>query len=192
MEFSEFLALARADLQREIGRSSNTLIFKRLLRRKPTYSYVFWMRLTHYFKLHPVYRFTLYFPAAAILRHKRYKYGISIPRDTRIGPGLRILHTGGIVVQRRTVIGRNCLISQGVTLGQIYRGAHAGAPVIGDDVFVGPGAKVIGGVVVGNNVMIGANAVVTRDVPDDAVVAGVPARVISYRGANDCLPPSPG
>ena len=121
----------------------------------------------------------------ATLVHQRYsrRYGISIPFDTEIGEGLYIGHFGGIVVNYRARIGRDCNISHGVTLGQANRGARSGAPVIGDGVYIGPGAKVVGAVTIGNNVAIGANCVVTDDVPDNGVVAGVPGRVISDRGA---------
>jgi serine O-acetyltransferase len=123
--------------------------------------------------------------ATAVMVMARYsrRYGIGIPFDTEIGEGFYIGHFGGIVVNHRARIGRNCTISHGVTLGQTNRGSRAGAPTIGDGVYIGPGAAVIGGIAIGNNVAIGANSVVTDDVPDNAVVAGSPARVISDRGA---------
>ena len=83
----------------------------------------------------------------------------------------------------RAKIGKNCNISQGVTIGQSNRGKRAGVPVIGDSVFIGPGAKIFGAITIGNNVAIGANAVVTSDVPDNAVVAGIPARILSLLGS---------
>jgi serine O-acetyltransferase len=112
-----------------------------------------------------------------------FKFGISIPFTTRIGPGFYIGHFGGIVVSDGAEIGRNCNISQGVTIGASNRGQRAGAPVIGDNVYIGPGAKVIGGIRIGDDVAIGANAVVTHDVPSGSVVAGVPARVVSNEGS---------
>lgn len=80
-------------------------------------------------------------------------------------------------------IGENCNISQGVTIGVVNRGPKAGAPSIGDRVYIGPGAKIIGNIKIGNDVAIGANAVVTKDIPDNAVAVGVPAKVISYEGS---------
>lgn len=70
-------------------------------------------------------------------------YGISIPYNTRIGSGLYIGHFGGIVVNSEAVIGKNCNIHHGVTIGQANRGDKKGYPVIGDRVFIGPGAVVI-------------------------------------------------
>lgn len=79
-------------------------------------------------------------------------------------------------------IGENCNIGQGVTIGIAGRGEKKGVPQIGNKVYIAPGAKIIGKIIIGNNVMIGANSVVTKDVPDNAVVAGVPAKIISYKG----------
>ena len=98
------------------------------------------------------------------------RYGIDIPPSTQVGPGLYINHPGGIVVNSGSVIGANCNLSHEVTLGQANRGARAGLPVVGDGVYIGPGAKIVGAVRVGDDVAIGANAVVTSDVPDHAVV----------------------
>lgn len=117
------------------------------------------------------------------LQHVDHNSGIQIPAATQIGNGFYIGHHGTIVVNGGTVIGRNVNISQGVTLGQANRGEHKGVPTIGDNVYISPGAKIIGAVKVGNNVAIGANAVVTHDVPDNACVAGVPARIISMDGS---------
>ena len=71
-----------------------------------------------------------------------------------------------------------------MTIGQSNRGDRRGVPTIGSRVYIGPGAKIIGNIQIGNNVAIGANAVVTKDVPDNAVVAGIPARIISMDGAD--------
>lgn len=111
------------------------------------------------------------------------RYGISISASTPVGAGLYIGHFGGIHVNHGAVIGDNCNIQQDVTLGKANRGARAGAPVIGNDVFIGAGAKIIGRVVVGDGAAIGANAVVTKDVPPGVAVAGIPARVVSDRGS---------
>lgn len=142
----------------------------------------FWMRLCSV-----LYGKRAYLPlyAVALLRYKHYqfKYGISIPFTTKIGRGFYIGHFGCIVVNPAVVIGKNCNISQGVTIGSANRGENEGCAVIGDGVYIGPGAKIIGHVAIGDNVAIGSNAVVTHDVPTNAVVVGVPAKVISMKGA---------
>jgi hypothetical protein len=104
---------------------------------------------------------------------------------TKIGSGFLISHFDGIGVNAQCVIGKNCNISQGVTLGQANRGKMEGSPIVGDNVYIGPGAKIVGAVSIGDDVAIGANCVVTKDVPDGAVVVGVPGRVISHRGSKD-------
>jgi serine O-acetyltransferase len=113
----------------------------------------------------------------------RIAWGIALPRSARIGPGLYIGHFGGITISRRAVIGRDCNLSQGITIGVSGRGEKSGVPVIGDDVYIAPGACLFGKIVIGNNVKVGANAVIHKDVPDNAVVVMDPGfRIISYAG----------
>jgi serine O-acetyltransferase len=71
-----------------------------------------------------------------------------------------------------------------VTLGKVNRGEKKGYPVIGDNVYIGPGAKIVGKIKIGNHVAIGANCVVTRDIPDHGVVVGIPGEVISFEGSS--------
>lgn len=149
----------------------------------PGFQFVFWLRLVAWLRTERSLLRVLHLPAGLMKRHLSYKYGISIPASTQIGPGFYVGHFGGIVVNEASTIGSNCNISQGVTLGQANRGGRRGAPTIGDSVYIGPGAKIVGRVHVGSNVAIGANAVVTGDVPDNAVVGGIPARVLSYEGS---------
>jgi serine O-acetyltransferase len=111
--------------------------------------------------------------------------GISIPFTANIGRGLYIGHFGGIILSPDTVLGEYCNLSQGVTIGQAGRGGKQQTPVIGDRAYIGPGAKIFGGIRIGNDVAIGANAVVTKDLPDKAVAVGVPAQIISYGGSGD-------
>jgi serine O-acetyltransferase len=101
-----------------------------------------------------------------------------IGRGAQIGPGFVILHSFGIVINTSVRAGRNLVIEHCVTIGA----EKNQSPVIGDNVFIGAGAKVIGNVKVGSDVKIGANAVVTRDVPDGATAVGVPARVVRIYG----------
>lgn len=123
----------------------------------------------------------LYIMVALIHRHYSYKTGIQIPIRTKLGGGLKISHYSGIVINADAKIGEGLHIYQGVTIGSTA-GPKGGIPVIGDNVILCAGAKVIGNVRIGNNVVVGANAVVIRDVPDNCVVAGVPAKVISQNG----------
>lgn len=117
------------------------------------------------------------------LRRVKFKYGIDISYRTAIGPGFYIGHFGGIVVHGDTIIGANCNLSQGVTIGILNRGPKTGIPVIGERVFIGPGAVVLGGISVGNDSLIGANAVVNFDVPESSVVAAPTSTIISDKGS---------
>ncbi len=107
--------------------------------------------------------------------------GISIGSTAIIGRRLCIEHHGCIVIHGASVIGDDCLIRHGVTLGNTGFDDPFGAPRLGNRVQIGAGAKILGRVTVGDDVIIGANAVVIRDVPANAVVGGVPARVLSTR-----------
>ena len=182
-DFRGFVELVRSDLWRH-REGSGLSDFLVCMAESPGFQFTFWLRLVAWLRNERSFFRLLYPLAGLVKRHVSYKYGISIPASTQIGPGFYVGHFGGIVVNEESTIGRNCNISQGVTLGQANRGKRAGAPVIGDSVYIGPGAKVVGRVTIGSNVAIGANAVVTMDVPDDAVVGGIPAEVISYGGSD--------
>lgn len=102
--------------------------------------------------------------------------GINIPRGAKIDGGLRIYHYGTIVLNSKCIIGKNCIIHHGVTIG--VKNAIEDVPIIGDNVNIGCGAVIIGRIKIGNNVDIGANAVVLRDVPDNCIAVGNPARIL--------------
>lgn len=102
--------------------------------------------------------------------------GISLPKSTLIGGGLRIWHFGGIFINSGAVIGKNCTLRQGVTVGN--RAEDGPLPVIGDNVDIGAYAQILGGVKIGSNSKIGAMSVVLIDVPEGSTVVGNPARII--------------
>lgn len=167
--------LILSDLYRYTGKSSlksflNTYITT------PGFNFMVWFRMCSEFDS---------FPMKYLLLRKRIRFGIDIYPKTKIGKGFYIGHFGTIVVSSHAVIGDNCNISQGVTIGMVSRGAKKGLPVIGDRVYIGPGAKLIGRINIGNDVAIGANSVVINDVPDNAVVVGIPGKVVSFGGAGD-------
>lgn len=100
--------------------------------------------------------------------------GIELPCEVELGRNFVIDHFGGIVVSGYARFGDNCRIRNGVVVG-LARTDDPCAPVIGDNVDIGAGAKVLGRIRVGNNVMIGANAVVVTNIPDDCIAVGIPA-----------------
>lgn len=102
-------------------------------------------------------------------------YGVWLDLSNNIGKGFYIGHFGGIII--RGDFGDNCSIGQCVTVGTKGAGKSNGHPRFGDNVYIGAGAKVIGSIQIGNDVVIGANAVVTRTVPENMLAVGIPAEI---------------
>ena len=147
----------------------------------PNYRYVYWMRVMQY-TYGRKWLCMLRWCAYIRLQLLRNKTCIQISPATKIGKGFYIGHWGSIVVNAQS-IGENVNIIQTCTIGVAYRGEHGGIPTIGNNVYIGAGARIFGGITIGNNVAIGVNSVVTRDVPENAVVVGSPAKVISMKGS---------
>lgn len=112
-----------------------------------------------------------------VLRHHQIKYGFQIYPETQIGEGFYLGHWGSLVINPNTKIGKNCNIAQGVTIGQQNRGKNEGYPTIGDEVWIGPNAVIVGAITIGRNVLIGPNSYVNFDVPDNSVVLGNPGTI---------------
>lgn len=113
-------------------------------------------------------------------RRLRLKSGLGIPPNV-VGPGFFPVHPGFLRIGEYVTIGKNCSVLPMVLIGKKL---HVPAEIhIGDNCYINTGALIIGSVTIGNNVTIGAGAVVTKDVPDNAVVAGVPAKVIKIKDA---------
>lgn len=110
-----------------------------------------------------------------------FRFGYDISPNIEIGKGFRIPHWGGgIVIHSKAVIGDYCEIMQNVTIGNNVLKSRNEVAIIGNHVTLCAGAKIIGSVRIGDYAVVGANAVVTKDVPDHTIVAGVPARIIRY------------
>jgi serine O-acetyltransferase len=109
--------------------------------------------------------------------------GISIPASVQIGHSFYIGHFGGIILNGNAVIGNNCNISQGVTIGISGIENKRGVPIIGNDVYIGANAVLAGKITIGNTVLIGACSMVNSSFADNTVVMGVPAVVISNHGS---------
>ena len=172
MTYSELKSVLREDLARYKYQSYGERIF---------WGYLVWLRLTHFLasKCRRNKIFTpLYLILLIINRITSHFYQVQIPVWTQIEGGLKFAHYSGIVVAGSVTIGKNCTLHQNVTIGNGFSHNNSGHPVIGDNVLIFPGAVIVGNIRVGNHVLVTANAVVTKDVPDNSIVGGIPARVI--------------
>lgn len=111
------------------------------------------------------------------------KYGIEINSNTKIGKGFVMTHPYNITISSNAKIGDNVNIMKGATVGMAQAGSHSGTPIIGNCVFIGLNATVIGGIKIGDDVLIAPNTLVNRDVPDHSIVIGNPCRIIHREDA---------
>lgn len=145
--------------------------------------YPFIHALIHYRIAHFFYKRRRFFIARMISQISRAFTGIEIHPGAKIGKGLFIDHGMGVVIGETAEVGDNVTLYHGVTLGGTGKETGKRHPTIGNNVFIGSGAKLLGPIVVGDRVKIGANAVVLKDIPSDCTAVGIPVRII-YR--NDC------
>lgn len=114
-----------------------------------------------------------------LFRKIRNTYGIELPYTVKLGRRVIIEHQSCIVIHGNTVIGDDCIIRQGVTIGNRYLDRPLEAPKLGEKVNIGAGAKLFGNITIGDNVNIGANAVVLQDIPQGKTAVGIPAKIIN-------------
>jgi len=126
----------------------------------------------------------IFFPYFMLYRFfVEWHLGIELPRKLTIGKGLSLYHGQALVVNKSTIIGENCVLRNGTTIGhkKLADGSFSNCPRIGNNVDIGANVCIIGGVTIGDNVIIGAGSVVTKDVLSDCVVVGNPARVLEKK-----------
>ncbi|MBF4561793.1 serine O-acetyltransferase [Microbacterium sp. VKM Ac-2870] len=133
---------------------------------------------------HAMWRRGWRFPARALSQLTRWLTGVEIHPGATIGRRFFIDHGMGVVIGETAEVGDDVMLYHGVTLGGRTRGAGKRHPTLGDGVAVGAGAKILGPITIGAGSVVGANAVVTRDAPEDSVLVGVPAK-IRTRGASE-------
>lgn len=154
------------------------------------FRYSFYMRTCSYFGRKNRFFFPMFMICRLALRHYSFKYGYQIPWQTEIGPGLYIGHHGTIIVNPSSKIGKNCNISSGVLLGLNHKVDEFGNslgfeyPEVGDRVSLGNNSKIIGGVHIGDDCVVGVSSVVTKNIPASSVVVGSPAKIISNKGSS--------
>lgn len=164
------------DLYRYIGDGNERLIIQlRYLLFTAGFRYIYFYRRTQLAR-NPISRFFWKF----LMRQCMLRTGIQIPEDTKIGRGFRIVHFGPIVINPLAIIGENFNISQGCLIGNA-QGKREGTPVIGNNVCMNANSIIIGGVHIGNDVLIAPGALINFDVPDNSIVIGNPGTIITRK-----------
>ena len=120
--------------------------------------------------------------ARVLSQTTRFFTGVEIHPAAQLGRRFFIDHAMGVVIGETTIVGDDCVLYQGVTLGGTGNECGKRHPTLGDNVTVGTGAKVLGNITIGDNVRIGGNSVVVKDVPSDSTVVGIPGRVVRRNG----------
>lgn len=179
----------QADLYRYTGRKRMFAFFIKCLTH-PGARFIFLFRMCNMFsKFNPIGFFF-----RVLYKLNLVQNGCEIPHNCELGSGLYLGHFKAIVINGNSKIGSNCNIMQSVTIGNESRGQRKGAPIIGNKVLIGPNSVISGRITVGNNVLIAPLTFVNFDVPDNSVVIGNPAKIISSSGSegyiNKILPSS--
>ncbi len=176
--------MAYSTLQKDFYRESGKYLSHFQIVKKcfsPNLHYIYWFRNAQKYPkssfIGMLYRL--------ILRHYQIKYGFQIYAETEIGEGFYLGHWGALVINPKAKIGKNCNIAQGVTIAQANRGRNEGVPIIGNEVWIGPNAVIVGNIKIGNNVLIAPNAYVNTDIPDHSIALGNPAVITAKLNATE-------
>ncbi|MFV0402062.1 MAG: serine O-acetyltransferase [Oscillospiraceae bacterium] len=137
---------------------------------------------------HHLYRRGHFYSARLLSQLGRFLTGIEIHPGAKLGRGILIDHGSGVVIGETAVVGDNCILYQGVTLGGTGKDVGKRHPTLGKDVIVGAGAKVLGPFRIGDGAKIASNAVVLKPLPPGATAVGVPARIVKVNGRRICAP----
>ena len=174
MTYKQYRDVLECDYQRYKGSGSLSKIMMYI--KTPGYKINVWKRRCELLEQKKMLKL-LYVMVRLKYRHLCIKYGIDIPSHVHLGKGFCIFHFGGIIISSFAKIGENVTVRPNVVIG----GTENGAPIIGDDVKIGVNACVIGPIIVGKHVEIGAGAVVVKDIPDNVVAAGNPAKILRMK-----------
>lgn len=174
MTYKEAFRLIRSDYQRYADLESGGVKCIKIWLHNRGFVYTFWLRLAAVNSLlKPLFWL--------IHHHLSSKYGMQIPTQTSIGAGLYVGHGVGVVINPTAKIGKNVTLSQFLTIGS----TRGKAAKIEDNVYIGPSVCLVEDVIIGHDSVVGAGAVVTKDVPPYSVAVGVPAKVVKHCGSND-------
>ena len=176
--------LLRADLYRYRGQVTNRA-FRDAWMREPGFRFTCYLRkVAYYAPRRRGVRLLPYLYNRILLNHYKFRYGFDISPQTRIGPGLYLGHFGGVVINPAVILGANVNVNKGATIGATSRGTRKGSPILGDRVWVGSNATIVGSISVGDEALIAPGAYVNFDVPPRAVVLGNPGRIVSNTGSD--------
>ena len=181
MSFNECVENIKSDLRR-LTNTPDAITALKLLITNHSFKITFWFRLGNYllgkknlfFKL-------IYYIVFLIHKRNQRKFGIQISFNTKVGKGLTFPHFSCIVINSKAQIGDDCTIFQGTTIGSV-RGENSGAPILGNKIVMCPGCKIIGNITIDDNVFIGPNSVVVKNVERNSTIAGIPAKLINEDG----------
>ena len=164
--------IIKADLYRYKGLTGTRGLFRGFM--IPGFRYMYLLRkISRSKKYSPMW--LLY---RLLLHRYSFKFGIQIPYTAQIGEGFYIGHFGTIVINPKAKIGKNCNITHNVTIGQANRGRLKGYPTIGNKVWIGTGAVIVGNITIGDNVLVAPNSFVNIDVPSFSIVLGNPCEIV--------------
>jgi serine O-acetyltransferase len=175
-----------SDLFRYAG-ALGCMAFFRTFRTEAGFRLTFWLRTVQFLRSSRRWRLGCHRLAAWFFHRNCVRCAVQISLRATIGRGLYLPHPLCIIIHGDCVIGENCTVSHGVTLGSSSHEGGAKVPRVGNRVFFGPGAVAFGAITIDDGSVIGANSVVTKDVPENAIVVGVPGRIISFQGSDSCI-----
>ena len=173
----------RADAYRYSGKTGLAAMVDAYLR-YPGLRFTFYLRkVAFYSRISRSYGIFAYIYNRLWLNHYGIRYGFDISPSTKIGSGFYIGHFGTVIISPYAVLGRNVNVAPGVTIGATSRGSRLGAPTIGDRVWIGANAVLVGRITVGDDALIAPGAYVNFDVPPKAVVLGNPGKIVAETGS---------
>lgn len=180
---AELWRMLRADLYRYRGQVTRRAFFDAWMR-EPGFRFTVYLRRVAYYATRKRGIGLLpYIYNRIWLNHYKFRYGFDISPSTQIGHGFYLGHFGGVVINPAAVLGANVNVNRGATIGATSRGLRKGTPVLGDRVWVGSNAIIVGKITVGDDALIAPGAYVNFDVPAKAVVLGNPGRIVSTTGS---------